>query len=157
MFVTFLEFIHMYHTDAQFAQPFCNTTEKCSHYYDHEAFDDFLTLKQAVMARQQFHSLTQERTKWKGQKFYHGTQPQKHVKDQTHTFSTKGFHSELEFLLLGTLGPSFTESTIQAFFPLHCHSLNKLPFSKHSWSLLLFPAASPLWPSIWGSCNPFLK
>lgn len=120
-----------------------------------EAFDDFFNFKTSFYGKT-IYSLTQECTQPKGQKLSHGTQPQRHIEDQTHTYSTKGFHSEFEVLLLGTLGPPFTEPTTKAFFPLRPRGLKELAFSKtagHSFS----PLASPLLPSIRGSWNPFLK
>lgn len=55
-----------------------------------------------------------------------GNQPQRHVEEQTHTYTQqKKIHRKFEVLLLGTLGPSLTESTLKAFFPLHSHGLNK--------------------------------
>lgn len=137
MFVTFLEFIHVCHSGGQFAQPFCNTTEKCNHYYDHRSTWWFCNFKISCYGKI-IHSLTQECTKPKGQKLTHDSHPQTHVEDQTYTYTTEDFHLEFEVLLLGTLWPSSTEPTIEAFLPLHPHGLNEFGFSKHSWSLLPF-------------------
>lgn len=100
-------------------------------------FDDFVTL-QALMARQ--FSLTPECTKPTGQKLSRATHAQRHVGDQTHTYSTKDCHSGFEVLLLGTLGSSFIEhfKNISPFFPLQPHVWNELAFSKQSRSLFLF-------------------
>lgn len=137
MFVTFLEFIQVYPTDGQFAQPFWNATEKCNRYYDHRSIWWFCNFKTSCYGKT-IHSLTQECTKPKGQKvslsWYSCSEY-----DQTYTYSTKGFHLEFEVLLFGTLGSSFTEPTTEGFFLLPTpHGLNELAFSKHSWSLLLF-------------------
>lgn len=152
MFVTFLEFIHVYHT-GQFAQPFWNITEKCIHYYDHRSIWWFCNFKTSCCG-ETTQSLTQECTKPKGQKLSLGTHPQRLGEVQTHT-QKNVFTQNLRFCSWAHLDHHSQNPQFQLCSPTP-RGVNELAFSKHSWSLL-FSSDFTSFAQYMRELEPFLK